>query len=154
MSSSSRSVSFSPRAWGNRALVVDTSAWVRAHRPTVRESWQRAMIEDRLRLSPATRLEILYSARDGAAVATLAAGLAGLRTASLTRAITATAEATLHALAEIAPGAHRMPPVDYLLAATAHEINAAVIHYDRHFDILATVLPFQSVWLAPPGSLD
>jgi hypothetical protein len=29
-----------------------------------------------------------------------------------------------------------------------------VLHYDRHFDILATVLPFTSQWVAPAGSID
>jgi hypothetical protein len=28
-----------------------------------------------------------------------------------------------------------------------------VLHYDRHFDTLATVLTFTSQWVAPPGSI-
>jgi predicted nucleic acid-binding protein len=50
-------------------------------------------------------------------------------------------------------GTQRMPIVDYLLAAAAQELGAAVIHYDRDYDTLAEVLEFESVWLAPAGTL-
>lgn len=32
--------------------------------------------------------------------------------------------------------------------------EATIIHDDADFDTLATVLPFESVWVAPCGSLD
>jgi hypothetical protein len=48
-------------------------------------------------------------------------------------------------------GAHRIPIVDYLLAAA--ELGAAVLHYDRNFDTLAEVVDFESVWISPRGSL-
>lgn len=51
--------------WGSGVLVVDTSAWSRAHHPQVRDAWIEALLDDHLRLSPAVRLEILLSARDG-----------------------------------------------------------------------------------------
>ena len=40
-----------------------------------------------------------------------------------------------------------------LIAAAAQEAGVGVLHYDRHFDRLAEVLHFRSVWLAPAGSL-
>jgi predicted nucleic acid-binding protein len=153
MSSSSRGAPSRPGRWGDLPLVVDTSAWARAHLPPVREPWQQALLDDRLRLSPAARLEILYAARDGAAFETLADGLSALRRAPLTSSVVNTAEATMRALARRSAGAHRVPPIDYLVAAAAHELGGAVIHYDRDYDLLAEVLPFESVWLAPPGSL-
>jgi len=52
------------------------------------------------------------------------------------------------------PGIHRISPVDYLTAAAAAEQGFGVLHYDHHFDRLAEVLAFDSVWIAPPGSLD
>jgi predicted nucleic acid-binding protein len=52
-------------------------------------------------------------------------------------------------------GHHRLPPVDLLVAAIADRHGAGVLHYDRDYDILAekTDLDFESVWLAPRGSL-
>jgi hypothetical protein len=42
-----------------------------------------------------------------------------------------------------------------MIAACAHRAEAGVLHYDRDYDVLAehTDLTFESVWLAPPGSL-
>lgn len=48
---------------------------------------------------------------------------------------------------------HRIPPLDYLVAAAAQEAGVDVLHYDHHFDRLAEVLHFDSRWVAPPGSL-
>jgi len=46
-----------------------------------------------------------------------------------------------------------MPVVDYLVAAAAQETGAAVLHYDSDYDALAEIMGFESVWLAPAGSL-
>jgi predicted nucleic acid-binding protein len=54
-----------------------------------------------------------------------------------------------------AVGRHRMAPIDIMIAACAHEAGAGVLHYDRDYDLIAehTSLTFESVWLAPAGSL-
>jgi len=56
-------------------------------------------------------------------------------------------------LAEI--GHHRLAPIDVMIATCAHRAEAGVLHYDGDYDILAehTSLIFESVWIAPPGSL-
>jgi predicted nucleic acid-binding protein len=52
-------------------------------------------------------------------------------------------------------GHHRLPPVDLLVAALADRYALGVLHYDRDYDLLAekTDLDFESVWLAPAGTL-
>ncbi len=63
---------------------------------------------------------------------------------------------TLQAQRELAEiGHHRLAPIDVIIAACAHKAEAGVLHYDGDYDILAehTSLIFESVWLAPPGSL-
>ncbi len=65
-------------------------------------------------------------------------------------------QAALTAIRELArrgAGHHRVPVPDVLIAAAAQEAGVGVLHYDRHFDRLAEVLHFSSVWLAPAGSL-
>lgn len=52
-----------------------------------------------------------------------------------------------------APGFHRVPPIDYLIAACAHEAGAGVLHHDRHYDRLAGVMGFESRWILPPPGL-
>lgn len=54
-----------------------------------------------------------------------------------------------------ARGHHRLAPIDVMIAACAHEAGAGVLHYDRDYDLIAehTSLSFESVWLAPAGTL-
>jgi predicted nucleic acid-binding protein len=59
----------------------------------------------------------------------------------------------VQALAHRSAGAQRLPIVDYLVAAAAQELGAAVIHYDRDYDTLAELMEFESIWLAPAGTL-
>jgi predicted nucleic acid-binding protein len=141
------------RGWGDLPLLIDTSAFARAHHPDVRAAWRRAVIEDRLRLAPPVRMEILYTARDGAAFDALAEQLSALRPAPLTSAVLRAAEDAMRTLAHRSAGSQRLPLVDYLVAAAAQELGAAVIHYDRDYDTLAEVMEFESVWLAPAGAL-
>jgi predicted nucleic acid-binding protein len=145
--------SASAETWGELPLVLDTSAFARAHHPHVREAWKDALRADRLRLSPVARLEILLSARDGETFDELAEELSALRSAPLTTAVTRAAQDAMRVLAHRSAGAQRIPIADYLLAAAAQETDAAVIHYDHDYDTLAEVMTFESTWLASPGSL-
>lgn len=52
-----------------------------------------------------------------------------------------------------AAGWHRVRVPDALIAAAASERGFGVLHYDQHFDRLATVLPFASQWVAPQGAI-
>jgi predicted nucleic acid-binding protein len=153
MASSAPGHSASHAAWGELPLVIDTSAWARAHHPAVRDQWIEALRADRLRISPTARLEILLSARSGRDFDVLAERLTALRPAPLTATVARAAESAMRTLAHRSAGAQRIPIVDYLLAAAAQETGAAVLHYDRDYDTLAEVMAFESVWLASAGSL-
>jgi len=59
----------------------------------------------------------------------------------------------MRTLAHRSAGAQRLPLVDYLLAATAQHTVSAVLHYDRDFDTLAQIIGFESIWIAPAGSM-
>jgi len=143
----------SATAWGTLPLVVDTSAWARAHSPQVREPWKEALLGGRLRISPAVRFEILLSARTGDGFDALAERLSAVRAAPLNASVIRAAESAMRSLAHRSGGAQRLPVVDYLVAAAAQELGAAVIHYDRDYDTLGSVMEFESVWLAPAGTI-
>jgi predicted nucleic acid-binding protein len=140
-------------SWGDLPLVIDTSAWFRAHHQAVRAEWTEALVSDRLRLSPLARLEILLATRDPGTFDELVEELSALRPAPLGGSVVRAAEAAMRALTRRSAGAHRLPIVDYLVAAAAQELGGAVLHYDRDYGTLAEVMSFDAVWLAPPGSL-
>ena len=99
-------------------------------------------------------LELLYDAPDRERVEAVATALAALRQAPITRSVT---DAAISAVRDLAArgsaGAHRVRVPDALLAAAAAERGFGVLHYDRHFDQLATVLGFTSQWVAAEGSI-
>lgn len=111
------------------------------------------MLADRLRVSPLVRFEILLTARGAQAFDTLAERLSALREAPLNPSVLRAAQDAMRTLAHRSAGAQRLPVIDYLIAAAAQEIGGAVLHYDRDYDTLAEIMEFESIWLAPAGSL-
>jgi predicted nucleic acid-binding protein len=124
-------------------LVIDSSAWHRQRGPAVSGDWESAVRNEQLIHCPAAGLEILYSARDEHEFAIVDQTLSSLPQAPVTVAV---CNAALGAARELR-GNRRIPATDYLIAAAAAERGFGVLHADRHFDLLATVLPFESVRL-------
>jgi predicted nucleic acid-binding protein len=117
-------------------VLVDKSAFVRAPLP----DWDREHC-----LCAATRLEILYSARsqsDHEEIELELDGFRHLRMDAETWAVAMTAEREL-----AATGHQRVALPDLLVAACAQQNAADVLHVDRHFDVLATVLKFRALRL-------
>jgi len=132
------------------ALVFDTSAWNRRTAPGVLPRWEMTRDAGLLAVCPVVALELLAAARNEEAFRALERALRGLLQAPVTR---AACDRALGASRELA-GERRLPAADYLIAASAAERGFAVLHYDRHFDLLCRVLGVDSVLIAPLGELD
>lgn len=124
-------------------LVVDSSAWHRQRDPKVMADWETAVEQELLVSCPAAALEILTSSKDEQQFIEIDRALSSLRQAPITVSV---CEAALGAARELG-GSRRLPLADYLIAAAAAECGFGVLHADSHFDLLATVLPFESVRL-------
>jgi predicted nucleic acid-binding protein len=125
-------------------LVIDTSAWARQREPSVAPRWAEAIQAGVLASCPVAALEILASARDEAEFDVLDASLAALPQAPVTETACRAAVAASRQL----QARRRLPAEDYLIAAAAAERGFGVLHEDRHFDLLAAVLGFESVRLS------
>lgn len=132
------------------SLVFDTSAWNRQRDPRVAARWQATAELDLLVICPVVALELLASSRDEQKFVNLDRTLARMSQAPLTRTV---GTAAIGASRDL-KGRRRLPAADYLIAAAAAERGAGVLHYDRHFDPLCGALGIESVWIAPPGSID
>jgi predicted nucleic acid-binding protein len=138
-------------------LLLDNSAWSRivdgaidAERAKEVADW----IEQReLATCLPFLLEAGYSARSAADYKGIMVELDLLPRIQLTHHIEQLALQAQRDLALV--GHHRLPPLDLVIAASAHEAGAGVLHYDHDYDILATRtrLEFESEWVAPPGTL-
>jgi predicted nucleic acid-binding protein len=145
--------------YGNLVLL-DNSAWARALdgriAGAIRDRFERALAAGELWTCPPGYMEMRFSARDEVAFAGVTGELDALPDAPLTA---EDARAAVRAQAELAaaPGvSHRVKPVDLLIAAVAAREGLGVLHYDRDYDMIAehTSLRFQSIWVAPRGSID
>jgi predicted nucleic acid-binding protein len=125
-------------------LIIDTSAWARQREPQVAPRWAKAIEAGLFASCPVAALEILASARDEAEFDILDRSLAALPQAPVTESVCRAALATSRQL----QARRRLPAADYLIAAAAAERGFGVLHEDRHFDLLATVLGFESVRLS------
>jgi predicted nucleic acid-binding protein len=132
------------------ALVFDTSAWNRQHDPAVFARWAATVKRDLLVVCPVVALELLAAARNEEMFASLDRTFAALPAAPVTRSAGTAAVGASRDLR----GERRLPAADYLIAAAAAERGAGVLHYDSHFDALCRVLGIESIWVAPPGSID
>ena len=139
-------------SWETSApLLADASAWARVS--VYPDEWLASLGAGRIVTCVVTQLELLYSARTRDDVVELDADLGQLRELPITRGTLAAAKRAVVELADRgADGYHRVPPPDAILAACAAEHGCAVLHYDAHYDRLAKVLAFESIWAAPRGT--
>ncbi len=151
-----------------RPAAVDLSAFVRVMLAHARpDSGRRlgpeqlAEFDDSLRTGQihAThpfRIETLYSARTAAEFSAMSARLDSFAQAGGDQNTWLIAERSQRELAEDPAVSHRIGMPDLLLATIASQNGLGVLHYDADYDLLAehTGLEFESVWIAPPGSVD
>jgi predicted nucleic acid-binding protein len=125
-------------------LIVDTSAWARQREPHVARRWAETIQAGLLASCPVAALEILASARDESDFDILDRSLGALPQAPVTETVCRAARAASRQL----QARRRLPVADYVIAAAAAERGFGVLHEDRHYDLLATVLGFESVRLS------
>jgi predicted nucleic acid-binding protein len=138
-------------------LLLDNSAWSHLGQDRLDDRRLKAVAEwmdaGEIAVCLSFLLEAGYSARSGPEHRTMMIDLGRLPRVAIDAEVERLALAAQRQLAEV--GHHRLSPADVILAACAHRAEAGVLHYDGDYDLLArhTDLDFESVWLAPAGTL-
>lgn len=138
-------------------LLLDTSAWARIVEGALDDERTETVAHWFERRELGTCLPFLLEAGYSARSATDRRAMMGrfdtLPRIALDGEVERMALQAQRELAEV--GHHRLAPMDVMIAACADRLDAGVLHYDGDYDILSehTSLTFESVWLAPPGSL-
>lgn len=138
-------------------LLIDNSAWSLLLSGAIPRPRLNAVVEmldsEEIATCLPFMLEAGYSARSAVDHEQSIDRLGTLPSVSIDSDVEAAARKAQRELARV--GHHRLAPVDVMIAACAHEAGMGVLHYDRDYDRIAelTSLSFESVWVAPAGSL-
>jgi len=135
--------------------LADTSAWTTRHRSAdVDAAFAAAVAKNTIATCWPVRHELLLTARNANEVATARADLDQLRHLTVRESEWRRAEDVLEALGRRGPLHHRQVPLtDLLVAAAAESAGIPVLHYDRHFELIASITGQPVRAIAPLGSL-
>jgi predicted nucleic acid-binding protein len=124
--------------------------------PSQMKAFEKAVLADRLHVCTPFRLEARFSARTAKDFAVLSEDLDGFRQAPADADTWLFAERAQRDLAEDPAVNHRVKLADLLVAAIASQHRLGVLHYDADYDLISrhSELDFESVWIAPRGSVD
>jgi predicted nucleic acid-binding protein len=133
--------------------LADTSAYAaQARNSGARARFAALLTEGRLAVCQMTALEYFNIAPNPEAYEVLWAALHGQRWMDTTTAAMDRALAVHRMLAEHSQHRH-FPLPDLIIAATAEEHGATVLHYDADYDRIAAVTGQPVEWVAPRCSL-
>lgn len=135
--------------------LADTSAWTTRHRSVeVAAGFDEVVAAGRVATCPIVTLEVLRTARNGPDYTLMRQAFAALPQVEITTDVWERAADVLEMLAGQAPPRHRQIPFqDAVVAAAAELAGMPVVHYDRHFELIAEVTGQPVRAIAPLGSL-
>ncbi len=139
---------------GQRPVLADTSAWMRARRdPEVRERLLTAVALGDVAWCWPVRYELMVDARGPEGIAAVDRAFESMREIAVDRAVQ---RGVLAAMRELARGgshgAHRLPLTDLTVAVAAQTSGLDVLHFDRHFERVGTLLGVRTPWLTEPSA--
>ena len=135
--------------------LADTSAWTSRHRSSeTAAAFDEVVAAGGVATCPIVTLEVLRTARSGADYASMRQAFAALPQVEITADAWERAADVLELFARQAPLHHRQIPFqDAVIAAAAELAGVPVVHYDRHFELIAEVTGQPVRAIAPLGSL-
>ena len=138
--------------------LADTSAWFVAQRQsapeTIRKSFAGLLSAGRIATCGAVAWELLHSAKNAAEYRSLRGDLAALDRVPFAESDWERALDICEGLAERGGSLHRAPSsTDAMIAVAAESAGLTVLHYDKDFDLIASVTGQPCEWIAPKGSL-
>ena len=131
--------------------LADKSAYEQQRHSESVDATLRALAADgALAICEIVALELLYSARSRDDYEQRWTDMQSLPWLAVTHAVMTRALSVQRQLA--GRGQHRRPLPDLIVAATAAEHGATVLHYDQDFDLIAAVTGQPTRWVIPRGS--
>jgi len=135
--------------------LADTSAWTnRTRDPDVEAAFRRSILRGEVATCELVKLELLASAIDGTELSLVRDELDELRLCAIGARVWRRAMDVMQAFAERGPLHHRQVRIaDLVIAATGELAEVPILHYDRHFELIAVVTGQPVRAIAPLGTL-
>jgi hypothetical protein len=134
------------------SFIADKSALARLRHPSVDRKLTPLLLAGDVATCSIVDLELLYSARTASDFSQILADRTGLPRLDVDQADFDRAIAVMERLAR--RGKHRAAGIpDLLIAAVAERHDLTVLHYDRDFDVIASVTGQAVEWVVAAGSV-
>jgi predicted nucleic acid-binding protein len=133
------------------SFLLDTSVVKRLGQPEVRRVVEPLAAAGVLGRPTICDLEVGYSARNAAEWDQLMGALDAFEAVDMTAGHLRRALQVQRLLAARSQRGRKIP--DLLVAATAEDLEAVVLHYDGDFDLIASVTGQRCQWVVPAGSI-
>jgi len=135
--------------------LADTSAWTNRHKhPDIARDFGERLRAGQVATCDLVKLELLRIAQDHQGLVQRRQELDELSSAPITPPVWRRAIDVMEAFAAGGPLHHRQVAFqDLLVAAAAERAEIPVLHYDRHFELIAEVTGQEVRAIAPLGSL-
>lgn len=133
--------------------LADTSVWARKGKPGL-EWFGGAIVDGFVAVCDQILMEVLFSARDIDDFKAIERGMLACPWLDTQPTDWEESRRVFRELAARGPLHHRQVKIsDLLIAAVAARHGVAIVHYDRDYDIIASVTKQPARWGAPPGTL-
>jgi predicted nucleic acid-binding protein len=135
--------------------LADTSAWTNRHKhPDVADDFRERVRSGQIATCALVELELLWMTQDHREFSERRQALDELSSAPITPPAWRRAIDVMEAFSTRGPLHHRQVAFqDLLVAAAAERAGLPVLHYDRHFELIAEVTGQPVRAIAPLGSL-
>lgn len=134
------------------SFLVDTSVLTRLADPSIRDAVRGPLASGQAGRCSITDLELGFSARNADEWDRIQAATAAFGVVEVTAGDFARARPMQRALAAAGLKGRKVP--DLLIAAAAERTGRTVLHYDRDFELIATITGQAQAWVVPPGTID
>ena len=140
---------------GRLTELADTSAWTNRDKARhVHAEFEKQLVLGEIATCEIVTLELLRASREHGEFMLVREALASLREISIGKRVWRRATDVYQQLALRGPIHHRQVPLaDLIVAAAAELAELPVLHYDHHFDVIASVTGQPVRAIAPLGSL-
>jgi predicted nucleic acid-binding protein len=132
-------------------FLIDTSVFTRILRRVVTEAME-PMVPLGLHYSSLTGLELRFSASNGGDWDLFGVALGEYQREPVIAQDIDRADVVQRLLAE--RGLKGRKPVDLIIAAQAERLRLTVVHYDRDFELIASVTDQPHEWIVPRGTIN